>query len=386
MTREEQLIFCKKCLNRKMNMEQGLICNITGQKANFENECIDFKIDKTVKIVPLNDKEDLQTSEIKQLTSKEYFNMLTILFYAMIVGIVFFALISFFLQQNDFVFREIDIDVFNYIVPLFIVGGVIGGNLLFKNQLKEASSKKDLLEKLKHYRSALIVKYAFFESSAFFAIITYLLTGEILFLALAGIPILAFLLNIPSITKIGNNLNLNYDEKQKINKPETVLGEIKKIKNRKTKKRAIIIISIFALFLIGDFIRVVIHNQKLEANHRYTIGTITDIEIFARGNPVVSYEYQVNEELYEGENASGFAFGNEKVKIGLRIFVMYNPDDIENFPIALIDCFVPSRIKEAPTNGWECLPIRCKTDVGANGFNVNKTLQKDYIKCKKNKP
>jgi len=71
MTREEQLIFCKKCLNRKMDMKQGLICNLTGQKATFENECADFKIDETVKVVPLDDKEGLQTSEIKQKLSPE---------------------------------------------------------------------------------------------------------------------------------------------------------------------------------------------------------------------------------------------------------------------------------------------------------------------------
>jgi len=71
MTREEQLIFCKKCLNRKMDMKQGLICNLTGQKATFENECADFKIDETVKVVPLDDNEGLQTSEIKQKLSPE---------------------------------------------------------------------------------------------------------------------------------------------------------------------------------------------------------------------------------------------------------------------------------------------------------------------------
>ncbi len=69
MTREEQLIFCKKCLNRKMDMKQGLICNLTGQKATFEDECADFNIDETVKVVPLDDEKGLQTSELKQKLS-----------------------------------------------------------------------------------------------------------------------------------------------------------------------------------------------------------------------------------------------------------------------------------------------------------------------------
>ncbi len=71
MTREEQLVFCKKCLNRKMDMKQGLICNLTEAKATFQNKCPDFKRDETVKEAPLDDKEGLQTTEIKQKLSSE---------------------------------------------------------------------------------------------------------------------------------------------------------------------------------------------------------------------------------------------------------------------------------------------------------------------------
>ena len=66
MTRKEQLIFCKRCLNQKMDFKQGLICNLTGQKATFETECDNFKIDETVKIAPLDDTEALQPNEIEQ--------------------------------------------------------------------------------------------------------------------------------------------------------------------------------------------------------------------------------------------------------------------------------------------------------------------------------
>ena len=71
MTREEQLFFCKKCLNRKMDMKQGLICSLTGDKAKFQNECPDFKHDETVKEKPLDDKDGLQPDEVKQKLSPE---------------------------------------------------------------------------------------------------------------------------------------------------------------------------------------------------------------------------------------------------------------------------------------------------------------------------
>ncbi|MEQ6122474.1 hypothetical protein [Reichenbachiella sp. MALMAid0571] len=49
MTREEHLTFCKRCTNRTMDLQQGLLCNITGQKANFEGNCESFHLDETVK-------------------------------------------------------------------------------------------------------------------------------------------------------------------------------------------------------------------------------------------------------------------------------------------------------------------------------------------------
>ena len=162
--------------------------------------------------------------ETREITSKEYFRSLKIMFYAMIMGVIIFALVSFFLQQNGYGKREMD--VFKYIVPLFIIGGIIVGNLLFKKQLNVALNKIDLLDKLINYRSALIIRYAFLEGSAFFAIVVYLVTGGMLFLWLAIIPILSFLLIIPSIEKTQYDLELNHEEKQRINTPEIVLGKM----------------------------------------------------------------------------------------------------------------------------------------------------------------
>ncbi|MDY0343718.1 MAG: hypothetical protein RBR28_09100 [Lentimicrobium sp.] len=162
--------------------------------------------------------------ETRQVTSKEFFRSLTIVFYAMIIGTVFFAAISFSLHQLGF--EKAEMDVFKYIVPLLIIIGIVGGNFMFKKQLKVALSKIDLLDKLNNYRSALIIRYAFLEGSAFFTIAVYLVTGNMFFLGLAFIPILSFLLFVPSIEKTQFDLELNHDEKQRINTPETVLGSM----------------------------------------------------------------------------------------------------------------------------------------------------------------
>ena len=49
MTRQEHLQFCKKCLNRKFDKQQGIICSITDKIADFESTCENFSLDATVK-------------------------------------------------------------------------------------------------------------------------------------------------------------------------------------------------------------------------------------------------------------------------------------------------------------------------------------------------
>jgi len=49
MTREQHLVFCKKCSNRKMDMQKGIICSLTEKQADFTEKCPDFKLDEKIK-------------------------------------------------------------------------------------------------------------------------------------------------------------------------------------------------------------------------------------------------------------------------------------------------------------------------------------------------
>ena len=48
MTRQDQVRVCKLCTNRKMDINQGILCNLTGEKATFTDECKDFIADGSV--------------------------------------------------------------------------------------------------------------------------------------------------------------------------------------------------------------------------------------------------------------------------------------------------------------------------------------------------
>ena len=61
--RDYQITFCKKCLNRKMDFTQGLLCGLTSKKANFEKECPNFSEDTSVKQTNENEKSEILTPE-----------------------------------------------------------------------------------------------------------------------------------------------------------------------------------------------------------------------------------------------------------------------------------------------------------------------------------
>jgi hypothetical protein len=63
MTRDQHLNFCKKCINRRMDMKVGLLCDLTGEKADFENECSSFKADHSM-IEKIDDTDAVEHNQV----------------------------------------------------------------------------------------------------------------------------------------------------------------------------------------------------------------------------------------------------------------------------------------------------------------------------------
>lgn len=70
MNREEHLKFCKTCVNRKPNMEVGLLCSLTDKIADFENECISYTIDKE-SVAEIDNVEAVEHSDVLEKLSAE---------------------------------------------------------------------------------------------------------------------------------------------------------------------------------------------------------------------------------------------------------------------------------------------------------------------------
>ena len=46
MTRQEQLVFCKRCSNQKTSTQLGIICGLTNEQAAFDDKCVNYKLDE----------------------------------------------------------------------------------------------------------------------------------------------------------------------------------------------------------------------------------------------------------------------------------------------------------------------------------------------------
>ena len=69
MTRDAQLAFCKKCNNRKMDLQTGILCSLTDQKADFEGTCNDFQEDPEVQALA-HQSEALTIDQLHQKLSE----------------------------------------------------------------------------------------------------------------------------------------------------------------------------------------------------------------------------------------------------------------------------------------------------------------------------
>jgi hypothetical protein len=144
---------------------------------------------------------------------ESFLKSISIIHLALLAGQVIFAIVAY--AQSVKVYFGIHYmdDVFMYIVPLAAIGGFMTGYTIFKKQLAAIRSKNTLGEKIIAYQTALIIRYALLEGPCLLAIVAYLLNNNLFYLVVAGLLILYFIFLRPTMEKVENDLDLNFNEK-----------------------------------------------------------------------------------------------------------------------------------------------------------------------------
>ena len=164
--------------------------------------------------------------ETTKQTSKEYFRTLSILHIALILGQVFFALITVFLIINKIMIGQRDLSVIlAYITPIFTLISLFFSNYFYKKKLKPLQESNDLKYKMTNYRGVLVIRYALIEGPSFFSIVVTLLTSNLVFLVLPVLLIIWMIYLKPSKYRVLTDLELDENEIEIINNPDEIIAE-----------------------------------------------------------------------------------------------------------------------------------------------------------------
>ena len=142
-----------------------------------------------------------------------FIKIITIIYIALITGLLLFGTTAFFITENKGVKMSPADDPFFYVAPLLVIAGGISGAFLFKMAVSKLANIQTLKEKLQGYQTALILRAALSEGPSLFAIVCFLLTGNSFYLIIAGLNVLYFVSFIPTKSKLEDDLNLSYEDK-----------------------------------------------------------------------------------------------------------------------------------------------------------------------------
>ncbi len=164
---------------------------------------------------------------VKQSNSKEYFRMLSIIYYALFAGQIFFGIAAYLMATKE---GFIPCDTFSkstlgILVAIVILLGISGGGFIFDKKIPKIRKNKDLKSKMSEYQTAIFIRLAFTEGTAFFSIAVYLLFAYDLLPIESAILIGYFIFLKPTAEKTIFDLKLNNEEKTKLNDPNEIIAE-----------------------------------------------------------------------------------------------------------------------------------------------------------------
>lgn len=164
---------------------------------------------------------------IQQQTSQQYFKSLYILQVSFLVGLLLFSMITVFLKLSGSMIDENHglNAIFQILVPILVISGFVFGKYLYNKKVTQARHLAELKEKMNEYRGAFIIRAAMLEGPAIFAIVSFMLTGNYLLIALTGLVIVLFIVWLPSKEKVADALQLSLTERAVIDNPDAIIAE-----------------------------------------------------------------------------------------------------------------------------------------------------------------
>lgn len=140
-------------------------------------------------------------------TLKSLQQKLIMIFIALFIGQLAFALIVYFVLQPQ-PKNAPDESVFMAICAFLLFSGIVGGMIISRKRLGVIRELPDK-QKGQQYVSVSIIRYALLEAAILFAIIQFLLTGNQIFLVFTGVGLAYFLTLFPGNGRLSRELGIS---------------------------------------------------------------------------------------------------------------------------------------------------------------------------------
>ena len=147
------------------------------------------------------------------LLVKQKVGAMKVIHTALLVGQIAFAVVML-LQSTggEYSLESLDTTYLS-IVSVLTLSGYLLGRVLYKRQIEKAVIKPTLELKLTGFQTGLVIRMALMEGPCLVSMLYYSFTGNIVYLAIAGLIIAYFISLRPSREKIQNDLSLSDEER-----------------------------------------------------------------------------------------------------------------------------------------------------------------------------
>ncbi|MFP4845677.1 hypothetical protein [Winogradskyella sp. PE311] len=150
----------------------------------------------------------------KQQTTKSIIKTLTIFHYAYCIAILVFGIVALYITENAVINFSDSEDIFFFLVPVFAITLAFLSHFIFQQNLKRVREKTTLQEKLVHYQTSRIIKYAMLEAPALFGVVIFIITSNQYYLIIAAVLLAYLFLQRPTKEIVKQDLDLNAEQKQ----------------------------------------------------------------------------------------------------------------------------------------------------------------------------
>jgi len=152
-----------------------------------------------------------------QSSPKENFKINFIIYFALLAGIMIFALLAYFISNRQEAGQNENIlSILTYVVPTFAVFEIFLSRFIYSKFIQQIQSNATLFEKIGKYRTAKIVSWALLEGAALFSVVAFIVTRSVFFYVVLLVIIVAFILSKPSLEEFINDFTIEGNERDEL--------------------------------------------------------------------------------------------------------------------------------------------------------------------------